>query len=291
MKQYIDMCKKALCGHTKENRTGISTVGYFGEMCQYDMADGFPAVTTKRLAFKTCISEMLCFLRGYTNAADFRNMKCKVWDAFANDNTEWLKNKSRTGEDDLGRIYGAQARNWKSVMPKIKGLYGIDNMVVVDQLHEVVRKLKLGVDDRRLIVTHWNPGELGFMALPPCHLLYQFGIHGGRLNLMMYQRSCDLPLGVPFNIAGYAWLLMVIAHITDMEPGVFTHCLADTHVYENQIDTLHIQIERKPFPLPKLNINKRIKSLWDLENWVTADDFELINYKHHEQLDYPIAVG
>jgi len=186
----------------------------------------------------------------------------------------------RLGHDDLGCIYGVQARCWRTV----------NNTACIDQLQGVVDKLKQGVDDRRLIVTHWNPGELNMMSLPPCHLLYQFGIENDRLNMSMYQRSCGLPLGVPFNIAGYAWLLSVVAHITGFKPGVFTHFMHDIHIYENQLNGLVEQLERKPYPLPSLYVNSKIKTLEDLETWVTPDDFELINYVHHPAINYPFAV-
>jgi len=282
MEQYLRLAKNCIKGgEWKTNRTGIKTKGYLGDFCKYDMKKGFPAVTTKKLAWNTCVGEMLGFLRGYTSAADFRKLDCKVWDANANGNKTWLSNPDRLGHDDVGRIYGAQARRWYNFIE--------DN--AIDQLENVVNDLSQGIDNRREIVTHWNPGELCLMSLPPCHLLYQFGIQGDRLCLSMYQRSCDIPLGVPFNIAGYAWLLHVIAKITGLKPGVFNHFLHDIHIYENQIETMRdIQLIRKPYNLPKLEINPDIKTLEDLETWVMPSDFKLINYVHHPSIKYEFAV-
>ncbi|PHR58722.1 MAG: thymidylate synthase [Robiginitomaculum sp.] len=275
MKQYLDLCLKALGGSLKENRTGINTIGYIGDFCQYDLAEGFPAVTTKRLAFKSVVAEMLGFLRGYDSAQQFRQLGSAVWDANANKNKQWTGNENRKGTDDLGRIYGVQARRWKGG---------------IDQLKSCVENLSKGIDTRREIVTHWNPAEMAEMALPPCHLLYQFSIDNGKLCLSMYQRSCDVPLGVPFNIAGYSWLLSVIAQITGLKVGTFNHFMVDIHIYVNQIDGLLEQVKRKPKPLPTLIINPRIKTLEDLETWVTVDDFELKNYDHHNHIKYPFAV-
>jgi len=279
MKQYLDLCKKTINeGIRKTNRTGIDHIGYTGDMMKFDLSKGFPVVTTKKLFWKSAIAEMLGFLRGYDNAEDFRKLGCNVWNANANENQTWLNNPNRTGEDDLGRIYGVQARYWASTNGSL------------DQLKNVYYDLKQGKDNRREIVTHWNPGELDDMALPPCHMFYQFGRHGNKLNLSMYQRSCDVPIGVPFNITGYAWLLSVMAQITGHKVGTFTHFLHDIHIYENQMELMKEQISRKPFELPTLKINPDIKTLEDLETWVTIDDFELEGYQHHEHIKYPFAV-
>lgn len=279
MKQYISLCKKVLeKGLRKTNRTGIDHFGYTGDMMQFDLSEGFPAVTTKKLAFKAVVAEMLGFLRGYDNATDFRKLGCKVWDANANENPTWLKNSYRRGEDDLGSIYGVQSRRW----PTPGGC--------IDQLKNVYEDLKAGIDNRREIVTHWNPGELYRMALPPCHMFYQFGIQGDTLNLSMYQRSCDVPLGIPFNIAGYAWLLSVMAQITHLKPGIFTHFMHDIHIYENQIDLMYDQIVRKPKNLPTLQMSDQIETLEDLETWVTVEDFGLVDYEHHPPIAFPFAV-
>jgi len=315
MQQYLRICRELLeNGKRKSNRTGIDHIGYHGDMMKFDLADGFPAVTTKKLYVRQVFAEMLGFLRGYDNAADFRGLGCKVWDANANENAGWVANRNRTGEDDLGRIYGVQARDWNPPYfgdPKI------------DQLRNVYNDLKAGIDNRREIVMHWNPAELDQMALPPCHLMYQFGLEPltvkerrktledielyfstlpseedmddmgiprHRLNLSMYQRSCDVPLGIPFNIAGYAWLLSVMAQITNAVPGVFTHFMHDIHYYANQEEWLIEQVKRQPLKLPALKINPKIKTLEDLETWVTVDDFELVGYEHHPAIKFPFAV-
>lgn len=281
MYQYLDICKKALyTGIKKKNRTGIDHIGYTGDMMQFDLSNGFPAVTTKKLAFKSVIAEMLSFLKGHDNASRFREEGCRVWDANANENKWWLGNPARRGEDDLGRIYGVQARHWL--------VDGGPNYV--DQLRNVYLDLLAGKDNRREIVTHWNPGELHKMALPPCHLLYQFGIQGDKLNLSMYQRSCDLPLGVPFNIAGYSWLLSIMAKITGHEPGIFTYFMHDIHIYENQIPMMVEQLSRQPYELPKLWIAEDIQTLADVEKYSSTADYKLIDYKHHDKIDYPFAV-
>jgi len=279
MRQYLKLCKRALGGLRKTNRTGVDHIGYMGDMCKYHMRNGFPAVTTKKLAFRSVTAEMLGFLRGYDNAEDFRKLGCNVWNANANENEWWVNNPNRKGPDDLGRIYGVQSRFWKTPEGE-----------TIDQLKKVVDDLKKGVDNRREIVTHWNPGEMNSMALPPCHLLYQFGIQGNELNLSMYQRSCDVPLGIPFNIAGYSWLLHVIAKITGLKPGTFTHFMHDIHIYASQADLMHDQIERIPYGLPMLRMNPAIMDLEDLETWVKPSDFWLEGYEYHPSIKYPFAV-
>ena len=279
MQQYLDLCRKALSGLKKENRTGTDHIGYHGDMMKFDLADGFPAVTTKKLTVKSVFGEMLGFMRGLDNAASFRELGCNVWNANANDDPIWLANPHRKGTDDLGRIYGVQARRW----------LGTDGYPI-DQLKSVIDRILARKDDRRLIVTHWNPAELDRMALPPCHMFYQFGIQGGHLNLTLYQRSCDVPLGIPFNIAGYSWLLSVVSQITGLIPGHFTHFLHDIHIYENQVEPLKEQLTRTPHPLPTLSINPDIKTLEDLETWVTPDDFTLDNYQHDPYIAFPFSV-
>ena len=279
MKQYLELCKQVLDkGIRKPNRTGVDTIGIQGAMMKFDLRDGFPAVTTKKLAWKPCFAEMLGFLRGYDNAADFRALGCKVWDANANENEQWLANPYRKGKDDLGRIYGVQARRWGA------------GAGVIDQLKMVIDDLSKGVDNRREIITHWNPSDMHEMALPPCHLLYQFGLQGDVLNLSMYQRSCDMPLGVPFNIAGYAWLLSVVAKITGHTPGVFTHFLHDVHIYVDQVELMREQVNRIPRELPLLQISDRVKSLGYLDSKAVMDDFDLLAYNHEAAIKYPFAV-
>lgn len=288
MKEYLRIAKKVLDPNIslmKSNRTDQRHLGYQGDMMKFDLSDGFPAVTTKKLYTRQVFAEMLGFLRGYDSAAQFRELGCNVWDENANNNAQWLQNANRKGEDDLGEIYGVQARRW----PAYDG-QAFHSQEGIDQLKRVISDLSKGVDNRREIVSHWNPGRLSHMALPPCHLLYQFGLEGEQLNMCMYQRSCDVPLGVPFNIAGYAWLLSVIAQITGKQPGVFTHFLWDIHAYEDQLELLEEQVKRRPKKLPKLWINPAITSLKDLETWVTADDFKLVDYDHHPAIKYPFSV-
>lgn len=293
MKQYLDICQRIINeGTLRQNRTGTDTLGIQGVMMQFDMADGFPVVTTKKLAYKSAWAEMLGFLRGYDNAADFRRVGTKVWDANANENQQWLNNPNRLGKDDLGRIYGVQARGWHSNIRR-SSIWG-----TIDQLQMCVDDLSKGIDNRREIVSHWNPGEMDEMALPPCHLLYQFGLEGERLNLTMYQRSADFPLGVPFNIAGYSWLLHVIARITGHTPGMFTHFIHDAHIYVDQIDLMKQQLKRDTFALPKFEMKEHIKTLEDLEqedfdpnnDFCTVDDFMLVGYAHHPAIKYPFSV-
>lgn len=287
MKQYQDLLRKTILdGKVKSNRTGINTVGIIGAHMQFDLNKGFPIVTLKKTYWKAAVSEMLAFLRGYDNAADFRALGCKVWDQNANENTQWLSNPNRKGEDDLGRVYGVQARNWRP-----SDYYNEDKPArPIDQLRMVYEDLRNGIDNRREIVTHWNPGEMNKMALPPCHLLYQFGIQDKELHLSMYQRSCDLALGVPFNIVGYSWLLAVMAQITGHKAGTFNHFLHDVHIYENHLAGAQTMLHRNPLPLPNLHMNPKIQTLEDLETWVTVEDFELLNYKSHEAIKLDMAV-
>lgn len=279
--QYLNLIRNILeNGSVQHNeRTGKDCYFYHGELLKFDLSTGkFPVLTTKKMAVKSMIGELLGFIRGIDNAADFRDLKCKFWDANANESKDWLANPNRKGEDDLGRIYGVQARDWQA-----------HDGSSVDQLKNVIDKLSQGIDDRRLIVTHWNPGEIDLMALPPCHMFYQFGIRDGHLDLVMYQRSCDVPLGVPMNIASYALMLLLVARITGLKPGVFNHMLWNIHIYEDQMPDINTQLEREPFEAPELWINPEIKTLEDLETWVTPDDFKLVNYRHHDAVKYAFS--
>ena len=276
MEQYKDLLQRVVSeGIWKENRTGIPTKSVIGGYCTYDLyKEGFPVVTLRKIAWRAAIAEMLCFLRGYTNAADFRRMGCNVWDKNANKTESWLNNTYRKGKDDLGKIYGYQWRNFGGV----------------DQLTKVYEDLKAGVDNRREIITAWNPVELNEMALPPCHMTMQFFIHGEELHLKMYQRSADLPLGVPFNIIGYSWLLLVMVKITNLKPGIFHHFMGDIHIYENQMFAVNKMLSRTPFyQQAYLEINPDIKNLEDLLTWVTVEDFKLHNYYHHEGIKMDMA--
>lgn len=216
-----------------------------GGMMQFDLARGFPILTTKRVAFRQVVGELLGFIRGYTNAADFRALGCKIWDANANENTAWLKNQNRKGIDDLGRVYGKQWRDWKT-----------DQLASLDQLKRAIDAIKMDPTSRRIIVSAWRPDELKQMALPPCHLLFQLLVEQERraLHMTMYQRSCDMFLGVPFNIASYALLLSLIAQVTGYRPGTLTMFLADVHIYENHLAQVDEQLGRSPLELPSLVI-------------------------------------
>lgn len=280
--EYNRQCNKVLTeGKIKYNeRTGKNCLYVLGDMAKYDLSDGkFPLLTTKKIYTKQMIAELIGFIRAYDNAQKFRDLGCQFWNKNANSSVDWLNNPNRKGEDDLGRIYGVQARDWKSPY----GDYSID------QLKNVITKLNNKIDDRRLIVNHWNPAELDRMSLPPCHSFYQFGIDGDKLDLCMYQRSADVPLGVPMNIASYALLLLLICKICNFKPGTFTHFVWNMHIYEDQIDLLKDQMTRSPFEAPQLEINDKIKSLEDLETWVTPADFKFINYNHHPAINYPFS--
>lgn len=267
-------------GFWKTNkRTNTKCLTIHGEMCTYHLESGhFPALTTKKLILKAMIGELLGFIRAADNASEFRALGCNFWDANANETEGWLNNPNRKGVDDLGRIYGVQGRHWINRHGKS-----------FDQLQEIIDKLNDRVDDRRLIMSYWNPGEIDEMALPPCHDFYQFHIRGQVLDLSMYQRSNDVPLGTPMNIASSSLLLMLVAQITGFRPGKFTHMMGDIHLYENQIELFKDQMSREPFAPPRLIINPSIKTLKDLETWVTYDDFQLKNYEHHPLIKFPFA--
>jgi thymidylate synthase len=288
--QYIQLINNVLDNGTVQynERTGKNCHFYHGEMMKFDLSGGnFPLLTTKKMDIVPMVGELLGFIRGVDNAKDFRDLKCNFWNANANESVDWVNNPNRLGEDDLGRIYGVQARDWKKYEDDVNG--HTHHAGSVDQLSVVVDKLSRGVDDRRLIVTHWNPGEVDKMALPPCHMFYQFGIRKGYLDLVMYQRSCDVPLGVPMNIASYSLLLLLITRIAGLKPGVFTHFLWNVHIYEDQLDAAKEQIIRTPFDPPQMWINRNIKSLDDLETWVTPKDFKIENYEHHGKITYPFS--
>jgi thymidylate synthase len=274
------VCRIINDGRWKYNeRTGKSCLTVTGEKSVYDMRQGgFPALTTKKLYFKQMIAELLGFIRGVDNAADFRSLGCNFWDANANESKHWVENVNRDGHDDLGRIYGVQGRDWTNRHGE-----------KFDQLKIIVDKLDEGIDDRRLIMNYWNPGELDEMALPPCHAFYQFHLMDNQLDLTMYQRSNDVPLGVPMNIASEALLLMLVAQITGHQVGKFTHMMGDVHIYEDQLDLLSHQTRLDPFMPPQMMINPDIKTLEDLETWVTTDDFELVNYEHHPAIQFPFS--
>lgn len=249
MKQYLDVLKDILeNGVVKPNRTGVDTRGVFGRTMRFDLSKGFPAVTTKKLAWHKMFAELVWFLMGESDVRKLHDLDCHIWDhdAFADD---WLNKAS--GEGDAGRIYGVQWRNWRSAFFEKP----------VDQIAELVRKLKETPNDRRMVVSAWNPGELDMMCLPPCHMLFQVYVYDGKLSLAMIQRSCDMFLGVPFNIASYALITHLLAQVSGLKPGEFIHFLMDAHVYENHLAQVQEQLSREPKPLPTLWLNPAIRDL------------------------------
>jgi thymidylate synthase len=245
MKQYLRLLKEVReHGHRQANRTGIDALVLpFGSMMRFDLADGFPAVTTKKLAFNSVKGELIGFLRGYTHAAQFRALGSKVWDQNANENAAWLANPNRRGMDDAGRIYGAQWRSWKA-----------HDGSVYDQLMTALHLIHDDPTSRRILISAWRPDELDRMCLPPCHVLYQFAINieAREINLCLYQRSADMFLGVPFNIASASTLLHIVGRITGYTPRYFTHFLADTHIYVTHLRQVDEQLGRTPRRLPRL---------------------------------------
>ncbi len=264
MKQYLDLLDNVMKnGYLKSDRTGTGTISVFGYQMRFDLKDGFPVLTTKKLHLRSIIHELLWFLKGSTNVQYLRENGVTIWD-------EWA------GPDgELGPVYGYQWRSW----PKPDGTH-------VDQISRVVESIKNNPDSRRHIVSAWNVGELDKMALPPCHLLFQFYVAGGRLSCQMYQRSCDIFLGVPFNIASYALLTMMMAQVTGLQPGEFVHTLGDAHIYLNHIEQVKLQLTRAPFKLPKMIINPDIHSIFDF----SFADFNLQDYLAHPHIKGQISV-
>jgi thymidylate synthase len=284
MKQYQDLLRDILENGTRQaNRTGIDAISLPGAMLKFNLKDGFPVVTTKKLAFKACKAELIAFLRGYDNAAQFRELGCNFWDQNANENKAWLANPNRKGVDDLGRVYGVQWRDWRVEYDIISGEY-----ITMDQVQNAVNTIINDPTNRRIIINAWRPDEFNQMALPPCHVLYQFivNVEKRELNLCMYQRSCDMFLGVPINIASAALFLSIMARLTGFQPGTFTHFLADVHIYVNHIDQVKEQLGRAPLPLPKLILSDRD---WDIDT-ITPDDIQLFDYVPHPAIKAPMAV-
>jgi thymidylate synthase len=264
MKQYLDLLDHVLKnGYEKSDRTGTGTISVFGYQMRFDLQEGFPALTTKKLHLRSIIHELLWFLKGSTNIQYLHDNGVSIWD-------EWA-----SPEGELGPVYGYQWRSW----PKSDGTH-------VDQIKRVVDSIKNNPDSRRHIVSAWNVGELDKMALPPCHLLFQFYVAGGRLSCQMYQRSCDIFLGVPFNIASYALLTMMMAQVTGLKPGEFVHTLGDAHIYLNHIEQVNLQLTRTPFPLPKMIINPEIHDIFDF----SYADFSLQDYQAHPHIKGKIAI-
>jgi thymidylate synthase len=277
MQNYHELLQNVLdTGVTQVNRTGVSARFIPGAMLRYDLQQGFPAITTKRLAFGAVKGELIGFMHGCQSAADFRALNCNIWTQNANENQAWLNNPNRKGTDDLGRIYGAIWRDFNGI----------------DQLKEVVSKIINNPTDRRIIMSAWKPDEFDKMALPPCHVLYQFIVDtvNKKLHLCMYQRSCDLFLGVPFNIASCALLLSIIAQATGYTPGTFTHFLADAHIYENHIEQVKMQLNRQHLEPPKLRLNMKKMEAIDAILSITPEDVTLVDYNSHAAIPAPMAV-
>jgi len=283
MKQYLDLCNRIIDqGHWIENkRTGKRCLTVINADLNYDVANNqFPLITTRKSYWKSAIAEILGYIRGYDNATDFRALGTKTWDANANENEQWLNNPHRKGPDDMGRVYGIQGRSWA----KPDGGH-------LDQLRKLVDNLSQGIDDRGEILSFYNPGEFHMGCLRPCMHTHTFSLLDDTLYLTSYQRSCDVPLGLNFNQVQVFTLLALIAQITGNKAGMAYHKIINAHIYEDQLELMRdVQVKREPLPSPQLIINPDIKSLEDLETWVTMDDFEVVGYESHEAIKYPFSV-
>lgn len=264
MKQYLDLCRHILNeGIKKEDRTGTGTLSIFGHQMRFNMEDGFPLLTTKKLHLKSIIYELLWFLRGDTNVHWLQEHGVRIWNEWADSN------------GDLGHIYGYQWRSWPDY-----------NGGAIDQIQRAVDQIKTNPDSRRIIVNAWNVADLENMNLPPCHMFFQFYVADGKLSLQMYQRSADTFLGVPFNIASYALLLLMMAQVTGLQPGTFVHTTGDTHIYLNHVDQVKLQLTRTPRPLPTMKLNPDVKNIFDF----TFEDFELENYNPWPHISGKVSV-
>ena len=264
MRTYLDLLSLVLDhGRYKADRTGTGTYSIFGAQARFDLSAGFPLLTTKKLHLRSIIHELLWFLAGDTNIRYLRENGVTIWD-------EWAD-----AEGNLGRVYGAQWRDWRTAEGGR-----------VDQIADVIAQIKKNPDSRRLIVSAWNPGEVSKMALPPCHALFQFFVLDGRLSCQLYQRSADLFLGVPFNIASYALLTMMVAQVTGLEPGDFVHTFGDAHLYLNHIEQAQLQLSREPYALPQLRLNPARRNIEDF----AYADVEILGYQSHPPIKAPIAV-
>ena len=283
MKAYLKLCQRVIDDGVwvKNIRTGKRCLTVINAELNYNVENNeFPLVTTRKSYWKSAIAEFIGYIRGYDNAADFRKLGTKTWDANANENQAWLNNPHRKGEDDMGRVYGVQGRSWR----KPDGGH-------VDQLRKIVDDLKQGIDDRGEILSFYNPGEFHMGCLRPCMHTHTFSLLGDKLYLTSYQRSCDVPLGLYFNMIQVYVFLALMAQITGNKPGMAYHQIINAHIYEDQLELMRdVQLKREPFPAPQLNINPDIKSLEDLETWVTMDDFEVTGYQHHDPIVYPFSV-
>ncbi|WNB92943.1 thymidylate synthase [Bacillus sp. NEB1478] len=264
MKQYLNFLQDILHNGTKkEDRTGTGTVSVFGRQMRFNLEEGFPLVTTKKLHLKSIIHELLWFLKGDTNIAYLKENNVRIWDEWADE------------EGNLGPVYGHQWRSWSN-----------PDGETIDQITNVIHDIKTNPDSRRLIVSAWNPADVPKMALPPCHLLFQFYVADGKLSCQLYQRSADSFLGVPFNIASYALLTMMIAQVTGLKPGDFVHTVGDAHIYNNHIEQVELQLSREPKPLAKMKLNPSVTSIFDF----TYDDFELVDYDAHPHIKGAVSV-
>lgn len=264
MQQYLDLLRHVRTnGVFKDDRTGTGTYSVFGYQMRFDLAQGFPLVTTKRLHLRSIIHELLWFLKGDTNIAYLRENGVSIWD-------DWADEKG-----DLGPVYGAQWRSWR----------GADNQTV-DQISDLMTQIRTNPNSRRLIVSAWNVPEIGGMALPPCHCLFQFYVANGKLSCQLYQRSADIFLGVPFNIASYALLTQMIAQVAGLEPGDFVHTLGDAHLYANHLEQADRQLERTPYPLPVMSLNPDVRDIFSF----TFEDFTLDGYRFDPHIPAPVAV-
>jgi thymidylate synthase len=264
MQQYLALLAHILeNGAAKSDRTGTGTLSCFGYQMRFDLHEGFPLVTTKRLHLKSIIYELLWFLRGDTNTRYLKEHGVSIWDEWADE------------EGELGPVYGKQWRSWQGAQGE-----------TIDQIAEVVHQIKTNPDSRRLIVSAWNVSDLSQMALMPCHTMFQFYVAEGKLSCQLYQRSADVFLGVPFNIASYALLTMMVAQVCELQPGEFIHTFGDVHLYNNHIEQAKLQLTRKPFPLPTMKLNPAIKNLFEF----TFEDFTLDNYQYHPAIKAPVAV-
>lgn len=264
MRQYLDLLNHIIAdGVEKADRTGTGTKSIFGHQMRFDMADGFPLLTTKKLHLKSIIYELLWFLKGDTNVKYLQEHGVKIWNEWADEN------------GDLGPVYGSQWRSWPD-----------NNGGTIDQIQNVIDQIKNNPDSRRIIVTAWNPADIERMALPPCHCFFQFYVAEGKLSLQLYQRSADTFLGVPFNIASYALLLLMMAQVTGLEAGEFIHTTGDTHLYLNHIEQAKLQLTREPRLLPEMRLNPDVKDLFGFQ----LDDFALVDYNPHPHIAAPISV-
>ena len=261
---YLELMRRVLEeGDAKGDRTGTGTISLFGEQMRFNLSKGFPLLTTKKVHIRSIIHELLWFLKGETNIQYLKENRVSIWDEWADANGE------------LGPVYGKQWRSWECA-----------NGSIVDQIQQVQQQIRDTPNSRRLIVSAWNVADIPKMALPPCHLLFQFYVANGRLSCQLYQRSADLFLGVPFNIASYALLTIMMAHTTDLEPGDFVHTLGDVHLYNNHLEQARLQLEREPRPTPQLRIKNDRKSILDF----AFDDFEVLEYDPHPHISAPVAV-